>query len=88
MCVLLILYLWDVILPILHLYLHSSLEPLFENSRLDDELRQFVKKTFPEFCRQGTLYLQNVHVCMCSVIHVYVYIPYLIIHHPLLKFGK
>ena len=39
----------------MHVHVHtcSSLEPLFENSRLDEELRQSVKKTFPEFCRQG-----------------------------------
>jgi hypothetical protein len=46
----------NVLLPAL-LYVHSSLEPLFENSRLDDELRQLIKKTFPEFCRQGTTYM-------------------------------
>ena len=44
--------------------LFRSVEPLFESSRLDDNLRALVKRTFPELVQQG----------MCMFIHVYIYI--------------
>ena len=47
--------------------LYSSLEPLFESSRLDEELRQLVKKTLPEFCRQGMVYTCVILHIMCKL---------------------
>ena len=58
------------------MHTYSSLEPLLENSRLDDELRQLIKKSFPEFCRQGkctcTCMYTNVCICKCTrTVHVH-----------------
>ena len=57
----------------MHVHVHtcSSLEPLFENSCLDEELRQSVKKTFPEFCRQGIF---RMYMSACTQLHLYMHV--------------
>ena len=39
----------------------SSMEPLFESPKLDDDLRALVRQTFPEFYPQG-MYSKNLLV--------------------------
>ncbi|XP_076035638.1 integrator complex subunit 3 isoform X2 [Oratosquilla oratoria] len=37
----------------------QSLEPLFDNQRMDIELRKLIRETFPEFCQSSTLEMKT-----------------------------
>ena len=43
----------DLFLTCAHVTTRSSMEPLFESPKLDDDLRALVRQTFPEFYQQG-----------------------------------